>query len=1640
MSTANPLRRALRRAVTTLVAWTLIAGQVMLPVYAQTVPPVLADVPIAAKVSAKPNIVYTLDDSGSMKLNYLPDFVINSAPAVSISKIDRNQPLAPTIARVTVASTAALSVGDVVLIQGASIAAYNGYFTITKIVDATHFEYDVGSSPVTNPGGGKTYVAGTAFCRSGNNTVACTQTVQNANSTWTSVPFYTADFNHMYYNPLVTYLPPLKADGTPLLDTTNSPATTDAKGNQGYNATRYTAVQRDPFGQIAAKNVRDNLNSFVTVPVYCNTDWPVTAGTNLARTDIGDATYGGYRAGSGDYCRINGNAYDAAPTTSGAPAVSDDYNYPYRSSDGSTGPQYFYQNISVKTIWCDANSPNWPRTTAFTCAPGGFTYGPDVSQTCNTGSSMVCNPTVASRNYTPPSCDADSSLTYCARGTGGSDNLAQILGTGSPPECTSCTCDKDFNQVSKKCSIQTSTSCTVDADCPKVPQPIGCVVGAPIYTPVVTPACNNLLWDPGTNANMVPATTLLQDSNASGGTCRHNNQAYGTVPAGLFTYNATAVYPGEGASTQGKFNKAATGSCPAVGNTTIPRHYYTVDSVQFCDTQITTTNDAWKGFGTGICQDKNDLSKYKHVKYGKFKRWDLYSANTVTYPGGRTWLAATTPGPDNSESINYANWYAYYATRLNAAKTTSSVAFSYLTNVPPDPIAYRVGFHTLSDEPTAKGGSANDPTWVDVEDWDLTQRGNFYTALFNVPVTVFKTPTLAGMQRIGNLFETGGSAGVDAEVKPLPAAAKDPVQLSCQSNYHILFTDGVTNQVGVVTSPADQDETVQPPLKTLGNSVVGDPEKDLPTLKVAGAWPLPFKQGSPAVSNTLADVAAYYWARDLRPAMKNDVPNDSGTLNEKDPKKDVAWWQHVNFNAISFGAEGVLDASSVDATMSQLAAGTLSWPDLTNPNLPKVKNGIVAVDDLWHATTMARGKFVYAKSPIEVAYGLASILSGIANQRKSRAAAAFGGQVLDATNNVIYEATIERGWAGDLLKVEIDPADGHEVKTWWQAAVEVGNQVKPTVPGDEPWMDETKRRIVTINSATGAAVPFRFANLSPGQLASLSPNATQQQKIIAYLRGGSTFGGATIEGTGIGQFRARPSAAIGVTNVLGDISNAQAAIVSPPSRPYLDATDPGYSSYVTAKGTRSTRIVAAANDGMVHVINAGPVNPLAAGGGDEVFAFIPKALFRGTAGNPATEDASAIQALTYQDGGIPIYKHHMYVDSSPRVADVDFGNGSGDWHTIVVGGLGKGGGSYYALDLTDPSAADEASAAAKVLWEWTDPDIRYTYGRPVIIKVRDSAYPTGRWVVIVTASYNNVSGKGKIFIIDAHTGTTLRTITTTAGTGSDPSGLAQIHAFVNDYRNQTAEQIYGGDLKGNLWRVDVSTTDSYKTASAVLFAELKDGSGTGQPITTAPQIEIDINNGIDRFVFIGTGRLLDTSDFTDPATPQQQTMYAIRDGSLSTFQTSGLPIQPRTDLQPVNADKKSAIVGGAPNGWYDDLPTSPTAERIVVDVQADVNIALYIGTQAQDDPCVISLPANLYARDFTSGRSLLLDSGGTTIVASLPFAGGAVGGTLVGRVGALGQSLGALISGEVPGTKPVNIQNPVTGPGSRLSWRLLTGE
>jgi type IV pilus assembly protein PilY1 len=1756
MRNSTLMRHRSSRILTIILTVALIFGQTLQPVLAQLTP--LADQAIAAKVTAKPNIFYTLDDSGSMQLNYIPEYVISAPASPTISTITR---VGSTATATLAVANANLQTNDWVTIAGATQPEYNGPFQIT-VLNSTHFTYTVAGAPATpaTTTTTKTYNAGSRYCRGGTDTAPCTAILQSSN-TWNWPPYFAADFNRMMYNPSVTYLPPVKADGLPF--TNGNPFSAnqiDAKGNQGNGVTPYTKVQRDPYNAMSLSTVQDNLSTKVTVPMYCNTDWPraVTANPSTDPITIGDVgdVNGEYKAGTGAWCRINGTNYDMA-VSSGAPAtavagVEMGYNYPWASSTGTVGPQYFFKVQATKSLWCDTTSPFYPRSGTITGCNGGVGVagGAPTQQSCNAQApTNVCNPTVALRNFTPANCGKAGlpySLSYplyCPPGVGGS--TANTFGTGALPECSSCACNTDFVQApvpANKCS-SSGAACTHPgtglrgdlSECPDIPNPAitSCTGGNAVYG-VGTATCGANMFDPATNLPKSPVRTMLTDSENEGMVCRHNMQSYvvyglpqpGLLPAALATYPRTQILDVYAANKTGltnpmgyvfnqtgAFTQQITSGCPAIAQpVAIPRHYYTIASVQFCSSADNTPDGQWRGFGTGACQAQNDLVKFRHVKYGPFTRWDLIT--TGTFPSGKPFLFSGTQSlsnPTNSESINYANWYADYATRLNAAKTTSALGFANLTTA--NPLGdYRVGFQNLGEE-KAPYGAGTPLVWVDVADWTLAQRTAWYNALFGIKVNNFKTPTIDAMYRIGALVESGPSMTLADPAINKPASAIDPFPLdaasnpiTCTNNYHILFTDGTTNQVDLPAIAGDQDQTL-PSLPPVG-SVENGKDNVLPFLGTnppgpaanhlapGSNWPAPYMQGTPAVPNTIADVAAYYWARDLRtgPVWKDNVPAADGSLTgcfpdlitlpaagiacSLDWTQDVAWWQHVSFSAISFGTEGTLDAGDRPNTMARLMGQippgfttALTWPDLTQPNNPTHplgNPGAVAVDDLWHGTVMSRGSFVSAKSPVEVSQGLGGILAGIQNQRVSRSAAAFDGSVLNDTNKIIYVPTAERGWWGDVQKIEVDPTTGAPITpSLWSANTHLTAQIQPALPTDEPWL--TNRRVVTLannvsagGKTAGPGVPFQYANLTvapngPTMLASLASDPVTQQKVIAYLRGGSTFSAGTIkiEGTGIGQFRKR-------FGRFGDISNAAPLVVGPPGRGYDDdmtgaSKNPGYKLYTAAQAARSTAIVAAANDGMVHVIDAGPVVPpgpglhIPPGGGDETFAFMPKAIFRGVAGNPMTEDKTAIQALTYQDGGAPIFHHHMYVDSSPRVADVDFNNGIGSsaatWHTIVVGGLGKGGPSYYALDLTDPTAATEGAAASKVMWEWSDPEIAYTYGRPVIVKVRDSAFPTGRWVVIVTAGYNNVSEHGKIYFLDAKTGVLLATATTPAGnnTTPTPSGLAQIHAFVKDESNQIAEQIYGGDLLGNFWRIDVSTTDQYKAATPVLFAQLKDPAGQPQPVTTAPQIEIDLNNGIDRYVFIGTGRLLDEDDLTIPATPQTQTMYAIRDDTLKTpipDTDPRLPIQPRVTMNPINPDGVSAIVGGAPNGWYHDLPNAGTdRERIVTDVQANDNVAIYIGTSIPNDPCLVQLPATIYAHDYTTGKSLL--ESGASIVPSFVLPNGGVGAMMVGRQQPDGSiTLGVMVSAGDPtaGTQPYDLKNPVTGPGARFSWRLLTGE
>jgi type IV pilus assembly protein PilY1 len=1176
------------------------------------------------------------------------------------------------------------------------------------------------------------------------------------------------------------------------------------------------------------------------------------------------------------------------------------------------------------------------------------------------------------------------------------------------------------------CSV-TGGQCTSNASCPLGPNPVS---GATCSTGGV---------------GGVATATLRNDAENNGVVCRRNNKTSGTYTSGPYDYPSgkylTPISGGSGPD-----------ACVATDHyAAVPRHYWKAE-VEWCDKKIATAGDQWLGYGTnagGTCQPGKDATHLypRFFQFGNqtyvdnyntaaFQRVDLDITKQATATYTHNWTDVN--GQPQSitrnfaeEMTNYANWFAYYRTRIQAVKTVTSLTFTALDD------QYRVGFHTLSNGAKTALGQFDPAKFVDIQPFNAGQKATWFGELFAIDIPLqLDTPTLDAMQRIGDYFLNGSSAEL--------SGSSDPIILSCQKNWHMLFTDGFTNQTGLpAIAVGDQDNTVPAYPDELTNPIPG--------LTSGNAWPHPFREDPGATaSNAASDYSMNYWVTDLRTGGPNATDNVPATA------KDPAIWQHLNFAAMSLGTQGKLPVANQSLTENLLASGALQWPQPI-PNVWRPDNS--GVDDLWHAAINGRGRFVNAGTAAELKLGMGQILQDITNQAGSRSGVGLSSSSISLSNHAVYRVTFQPGWVGTLSKIDIDPVTGAEnLPPIWEAATSLSTQLTISALSPTPWFDN--RKIATVQDASmpgggggpGAAVPFLWNNLSGSQQDSLAPGQPAVgQAVLEYLRGNPTN-----EGVSLGQFRVRGVGPNGSEDFLGDIVDSQAVYVGAPNFPYLDSFDPGYSGFVSNNASRPALVYIGANDGMVHAFwDTDQIAPQ----GSEAWAFIPHDLYR--------PDATGLGALAYQDGALPPFRHHYYVDSTPRIYDANFGGGSADWHSLLVGGLGKGGNSYYALDVTHPEAiTSEVDVANQYLWTFTDPDMGCSYGKPLIAKTRAFG---GRWLVVVAAGYNNGSDKsvcnpngtgtglGKIFFIDAVTGKKLKEMDTGVGTAGSPSGLAYIAGYTKDFHNQLIEQIYGGDLEGNFWRFDVSCVDDTlwgdgdgscaglpsKPGQAALMAQFTDdpnGVGNPQPVTTPPEIDVDITNGVDRWVFIGTGRLLAPSDLTDSTiATQQQTFYALRDGTTTTPKPITSPLT-KADLVPL-IDKIAGLNGKPANGWYDDLPLSPN-ERIVTPVKAALDIVAYAGTQPQDNPCLTGEPATLYVRTFGTGESLL-EVGGNP-VAGIGEVQGAVGLDVTiftdssGPQSASGIDIRvAVTAGSTGDVVFQHINPPAELAAHRMSWRLL---
>lgn len=914
-----------------------------------------------------------------------------------------------------------------------------------------------------------------------------------------------------------------------------------------------------------------------------------------------------------------------------------------------------------------------------------------------------------------------------------------------------------------------------------------------------------------------------------------------------------------------------------------------------------------------------------------YKRFDIISSNTA-FPqpkaATRTDCGAATC-TYQQEIQNFANWFTYYRTRIQTAKSSLGLAFSVLDS------KSRVGFATINDNSSRGNDNLSAANFVPLATFNSAQMSTWYSKVYAIS-PAGSTPLIQALDRAGQYFQTGTMPGAKTNT---PRTTTVP--LSCTPNYTILSTDGYWN-VTTAVAPLTGDTTV-PKLPAnvyvdpITGATVNDPVAGAPL--VAGKnFPLPFYDGGLNGNNqTLADVAMNYWIKDLSPSSAGKVASNAA---------DPATWQHMVTYTIGLGAEG---------TLTSPPTGSVNWP------APGVGDNGAAIDDLWHAALNGHGQYFNTKDPAKLQVALGSILNDIISRSGAAASVAVSNPNVKSGDNSAFASSFNSGaWFGDLQAFPINLTTGLLGATpLWSAQSLLDSKAFGT------------RYIGTFDGGVGVA--FSTTGLSAATLSRFNspgtpPGPSDNAAVINYLRGDRS-------GEGNGSNSAQPYRTR--THVLGDVVDAEPTYVSAPRSSYTDA---GYSTF--KGGTAASRIKVVyqgANDGMLHAFDAGT--------GNELWAYVPGALINAplSAAYPST---SSLVGLTQQS----LFQHRFYVDGTPTATDVDLSNTaanqptppSPNWATVLVGGLAKGGRGYYALNVTDPSAASDAAVGAKVMWEFPNAstsatisnNIGYTYGTPLNVKTK----ATG-WVTLVTSGYNNGSdtggdGKGHLYVLNTATGAVIADLSTGVGTSANPSGLAKISAFLaNPGVDDTADYVYGGDLLGNVWRFDLSNA-LVSNWNVKRLATLVDKTGVAQPITGSP--ELGVVNG-KRMVYVGTGEYLGTTDIpgatgANASATQQQSIYGLLDDQSATPTITPL----RTQLVGQTATASGTNINVTTNpvnlatkrGWVLDFATSPVGERSYTSPVLFQGVLTFTTNIPSSDPCVPGGSSNLYFLNYSNGGSV----------------------------------------------------------------------
>lgn len=784
-----------------------------------------------------------------------------------------------------------------------------------------------------------------------------------------------------------------------------------------------------------------------------------------------------------------------------------------------------------------------------------------------------------------------------------------------------------------------------------------------------------------------------------------------------------------------------------------------------------------------------------------------------------------------------------------------------------------------------------------------------------------------------------------------------------------------------------------------------------------------------------ASPIAYSCQRNFAIMVTDGLPtgNTAGNLYSAADRTNTCVWNTAT-NSCATGSFGVAATGAINS-----AAALRSTPNSNNTTPYDIQTYVVALGDtVANANALAvmnamanvggTGAALLATDATSFQNAMTSITNNIIDKTGAAAAVAVANAFVTSSDNASFSSSYNSGtWTGDLNSFAIDILTGQPTTTslWTSGSAQTQLDLRTAA----------SRMIATSTDVAGTGGGIQFqpttatttTKLSTAQQTLLnSPTFTDGAAVLAYLRGDRS-------GETAGTYRIR-------AHVLGDIVNAEALVVKAPSANYVDSGYKGLATTFKESNASRTRMVyQGANDGMLHAFDATT--------GAEAWAYIP----------------NLILANLNNRSNKTNFTHTYYVDGTPVSGDVDFKKTEGatgpgtDWRTILVGGLGKGGRGYYALNVTDPTAADEAAVAGKVLWEFPNSVVNasdrntaklntgYTFGKPIIVKTK-----AGGWVVLVTSGYNNGTnagdsggdGLGHLFVLNPRTGDLIKDIPTsscTATPATTPCGLAQISAYVsNTDLDNTTDFVYGGDLMGNVWRFDLSGA-SASSWGATKFAVLKDAAGVTQPVTTVPELATIGNT--TRVVYVGTGQYMGDTDIpgstgANSHASQTQTMYGLVDPTVGTLPVplrSSLQVQTLTTSGSVRTATNNVVDYTTVKGWYVDLPD--TGERINTDPTLISGALTFTSNIPSSTVCVPGGSSWLYFLDFKTG--------GTISDSTVTWSGTALGQVLASRPIPIQLPSGKVVvlvrESDATTHKEELPLPPYTTAGKRISWRELVG-